>query len=128
MAGLWLIDRYHRPFTTVAERLRPAWLFDRFVAYRESIGMEVLALTGGDQAPTAVLTERLKAGGAVCLVADRDLSRHGVEVDFFGERARMPSGPALLSAAAAKQDRLDGGHNRAWRAGVCWLLCRREPA
>ena len=56
VAGLWLIDRYHKPFTTVAERLRPAWLFDRFVAYRESIGMEVLALTGGDQTPTAVLT------------------------------------------------------------------------
>jgi KDO2-lipid IV(A) lauroyltransferase len=98
VAGLWLIDRYHKPFTTVAERLRPAWLFDRFVAYRESIGMEVLALTGGEQAPTAVLTQRLKAGGGVCLVADRDLSRRGVEVDFFGERARMPSGPALLSA------------------------------
>jgi phosphatidylinositol dimannoside acyltransferase len=98
VAGLWLIDRYHQPFTTVAERLRPAWLFDRFVAYRESIGMEVLALTGGDQTPTAVLTKRLKAGGAVCLVADRDLSRHGVEVDFFGGQVRMPSGPALLSA------------------------------
>jgi KDO2-lipid IV(A) lauroyltransferase len=98
VAGLWLIDRYHRPFTTVAERLRPDWLFDRFVAYREGIGMEVLALTGGDQTPTAVLTERLKAGGGVCLVADRDLSQHGVEVDFFGERARMPSGPALLAA------------------------------
>jgi lauroyl/myristoyl acyltransferase len=98
VAGLWLIDRYHRPFTTVAERLRPASLFDRFVAYRQSIGMEVLALTGGEQPPTAVLRERLKAGGGVCLVADRDLSRHGVEVDFFGERARMPSGPALLAA------------------------------
>ena len=98
VAGLWLIDRYHKPFTTVAERLRPAWLFDRFVAYRESIGMEVLALTGGDQTPTAVLTERLKAGGGVCLVADRDLSQHGVEVDFFGEQARMPAGPTLLAA------------------------------
>ena len=98
VAGLWLIDRYHRPFTTVAERLRPASLFDRFVAYRQSIGMEVLALTGGEQPPTAVLRERLKAGGGVCLVADRDLSQHGVEVDFFGERARMPSGPALLAA------------------------------
>jgi len=98
VAGLWLINRYHRPFTTVAERLRPAWLFDRFVAYRQSIGMEVLALTGGEQAPTAVLTERLKAGGGVCLVADRDLSQHGVEVDFFGEQARMPAGPTLLAA------------------------------
>jgi KDO2-lipid IV(A) lauroyltransferase len=98
VAGLWLIDRYHRPFTTVAERLRPASLFDRFVAYRESIGMEVLALTGGAQPPTAVLTARLKAGGGVCLVADRDLSQHGIEVEFFGERATLPGGPALLAA------------------------------
>jgi lauroyl/myristoyl acyltransferase len=98
VAGLWLIERYGRPFTTVAERLKPASLFDRFVAYRESIGMEVLALTGGEQPPTAVLTERLRSGGGVCLVADRDLSRHGIEVDFFGEPARMPGGPALLAA------------------------------
>jgi lauroyl/myristoyl acyltransferase len=98
VAGLWLIERYRRPFTTVAERLKPTSLFDRFVAYRESIGMEVLPLTGGDQPPTAVLTDRLKAGGGVCLVADRDLSRHGIEVDFFGERARLPGGPALLAA------------------------------
>lgn len=103
VAALWLIDRYHRPFTTVAERLRPASLFDRFVAYRESIGMEVLALTGGERPPTAVLTERLKAGGGVCLVADRDLSQHGIEVDFFGERARLPGGPALLAATTGAE-------------------------
>jgi phosphatidylinositol dimannoside acyltransferase len=98
VAGLWLIDRYHRPFTTVAERLRPASLFDRFVAYRQGIGMEVIPLTGGQQPPSAVLTQRLNAGGGVCLVADRDLSRHGIEVGFFGERARLPGGPALLAA------------------------------
>ena len=34
----------------------------------------------------------------VCLLADRDLSRTGVEVDFFGEPTRMPAGPALLAA------------------------------
>jgi KDO2-lipid IV(A) lauroyltransferase len=98
VAGLWLIERYGRGFTTVAERLRPASLFDRFVAYRESIGMEVVALSGGEQPPTAVLTERLRSGGGVCLVADRDLSRTGIEVDLFGEPARLPAGPALLAA------------------------------
>jgi phosphatidylinositol dimannoside acyltransferase len=98
VAGLWVVDRHGKPFTTVAERLKPEALFDRFVAYRQSLGMEVLALTGGDRPPTAVLTERLHAGGGVCLVADRDLSRGGIEVDFFGERARMPGGPAMLAA------------------------------
>ncbi len=85
------------PFTTVAERLRPESLYDRFVAFRESLGMEVLPLTGGPRPAYAVLLERLRAGGALCLLADRDLSRSGIDVDFFGARARMPAGPARLA-------------------------------
>jgi KDO2-lipid IV(A) lauroyltransferase len=96
-SGLWLV-RHSGPFTTVAERLKPESVFDRFVAYRESLGMEVIALTGGQRPPTEVLAERLRQNRAVCLLADRDLSRHGVEVNFFGEPARMPAGPALLAA------------------------------
>lgn len=97
VAGLWLVRHGYR-FSTVVERLRPASLFDQFVAYRESLGMRVLPLTGGDRPPMQVLAERLRAGEVVCLVADRDLSRHGVEVRFFGEPTRMPAGPALLAA------------------------------
>jgi lauroyl/myristoyl acyltransferase len=44
------------------------------------------------------LAERLRAGGLVCLVADRDLSASGLEVSFFGETAELPSGPARLAA------------------------------
>ncbi len=98
VAGLWLVDRYRRPFTTVAERLRPESLYDRFVAYREGLGFEVLPLTGGARPASTVLTERLRAGGGVCLLGDRDLSRGGVQVQFFGEAAKMPPGPALLAA------------------------------
>lgn len=98
VAGIWLIDRYHRPFTTVAERLKPESLFDRFVAYREGLGMEVLPLTGGERSAFSVLTERLQAGGGVCLVADRDLTRQGIDVTMFGAPARMPAGPAMLAA------------------------------
>lgn len=97
IAAIWLVRRGH-PFTTVAERLKPDSLFDRFVAYRESLGFEVLPTTGGPRPPLEVLRERLRANKVVCLLADRDLSRHGVEVDFFGEKTRMPGGPALLSA------------------------------
>jgi KDO2-lipid IV(A) lauroyltransferase len=79
----------------VAERLKPESLYDRFVAYRESLGMEVLPHTGGSAFGT--LARRLRDGGLVCLVADRDLSASGVEVTFFGETARMPAGPALLA-------------------------------
>jgi KDO2-lipid IV(A) lauroyltransferase len=97
VAGLWLIG-HHGPFTTVAERLRPDSVFKRFVAYRESIGMEVLPLGPGEDPPSKILTERLRAGETVCLVADRDLTESGVEVTFFGEKTRMPAGPAYLAA------------------------------
>ena len=96
-SGIWLVA-HSGPFTTVAERLRPASVFDRFVAYRESIGMEVVALTGGERSPLEVLTERLRQNRVVCLLADRDLTHNGVEVDFFGAPTRMPPGPALLAA------------------------------
>jgi KDO2-lipid IV(A) lauroyltransferase len=95
-AGAWLVANVTR-FTTVAERLEPASLFDRFVAFRESIGMEVLPLTGGERPPFAVLAERLRAGGTLCLLADRDLTAAGVDVQFFGVTARMPAGPAALT-------------------------------
>ncbi|MBW5481731.1 phosphatidylinositol mannoside acyltransferase [Streptomyces bambusae] len=95
LAGAWVTSYLGVPFTTVAERLKPESLFDRFVAYRESLGMEVLPHSGG--AAFGVLARRLRSGGLICLVADRDLSASGVEVDFFGSTARMPAGPALLA-------------------------------
>ncbi|MEU8931073.1 phosphatidylinositol mannoside acyltransferase [Streptomyces sp. NPDC048409] len=95
LAGAWVTTELKTPFTTVAERLKPETLYDRFVAYRESLGMEVLPHSGGSAFGT--LARRLRDGGLVCLVADRDLSASGVEVDFFGGTARMPAGPALLA-------------------------------
>ncbi|MDX6211529.1 MAG: phosphatidylinositol dimannoside acyltransferase [Frankiales bacterium] len=97
-AGAWLVG-HGVPFTTVAERLEPAELFDRFVDFRESLGMEVLPLTGGAGSPYPLLRERLRAGGVICLLADRDLTENGVPVEFFGEEARMPAGPAALAVA-----------------------------
>jgi KDO2-lipid IV(A) lauroyltransferase len=96
VAAIWLI-KHGVAFTTVAERLRPESLYDRFVAYREGIGMRVLALTGGPRPAAEILAARLRAGECVCLVADRDMSRSGVDVEFFGATARMPAGPALLA-------------------------------
>jgi lauroyl/myristoyl acyltransferase len=93
-AGAWA-TLTGMPFTTVAERLEPASLFDRFVAFRESLGMEVLPL--GRPGLFSDLAERLAAGGTLCLLADRDLSATGVEVDLFGASARVPAGPALLA-------------------------------
>ncbi|MFC5219483.1 phosphatidylinositol mannoside acyltransferase [Streptomyces coerulescens] len=95
LAGAWVTTKLQTPFTTVAERLKPETLYDRFVAYREGLGMEVLPHSGGTAFGT--LARRLRDGGLVCLVSDRDLSASGVEVDFFGATARMPAGPALLA-------------------------------
>ncbi|MFD6926195.1 phosphatidylinositol mannoside acyltransferase [Streptomyces sp. NPDC059944] len=95
LAGAWVTTKLETPFTTVAERLKPESLYDRFVAYREGLGMEVLPHSGGTAFGT--LARRLRDGGLVCLVAERDLSTSGVEVRFFGEATRMPAGPALLA-------------------------------
>jgi KDO2-lipid IV(A) lauroyltransferase len=85
------------PLVTVAERLKPEGVFRQFLAYREKLGMQVLPLTGGERAPLDVLADRLGQGWAVALLGDRDLSRNGVEVTFFGGRTRMPAGPAILA-------------------------------
>lgn len=85
------------PLATVAERLKPEELFEKFLAYRESLGMKVLPLTGGTENTMTVLGDHLKGGGLVCLPADRDLSGRGVPVTLFGEDTRMPAGPAMLS-------------------------------
>ncbi|WP_406388665.1 phosphatidylinositol mannoside acyltransferase [Streptomyces sp. NBC_00887] len=95
LAGAWVTTDLKVPFTTVAERLKPETLYDRFVAYRRGLGMEVLPHNGG--AAFGTLARRLRSGGLICLVADRDLSASGVEVNFFGDTARMPAGPALLA-------------------------------
>ncbi|MGF2944030.1 phosphatidylinositol mannoside acyltransferase [Mycobacterium sp. Lab-001] len=96
MAGVWMAQT-HGTFTTVAERLKPESLYRRFIAYREGLGFEVLPLSGGQRPPFDVLCDRLRANRAVCLLADRDLTRAGVQVDFFGEPTRMPAGPAKLA-------------------------------
>jgi KDO2-lipid IV(A) lauroyltransferase len=95
MAGVWLVQHYGT-FATVNERLRPEPLYDRFVAYRESLGFEVFPLTGGEQPPFVQLAERLRRNMIVCLLGERDLTGRGVPVTFFGERTWMPAGAAKL--------------------------------
>lgn len=101
VAGAWLVRALAErgqpaTFTTVAERLRPESLYRRFVAYRESLGFEVLPADGGTRT-IATLAARLRANRVVCLVADRELGTGGVDVEFFGAPARFPGGPAQLA-------------------------------
>lgn len=96
MAGVWLVSACGE-FSTVAERLKPESLFQRFVDYRESLGFEVFPLSGGEEPPFPALRKRLESGGVVCLLGERDLTGSGVPVEFFGERTSMPAGPAKLA-------------------------------
>ena len=79
---------------TVAERLKPEKLFLKFLQYRQNMGMEVLPLDGN---VISTLTQRLNDGALVALVSDRDLSKTGIDVEFFNGPARMPAGPAILA-------------------------------
>jgi len=79
---------------TVAEHLKPEALFQKFMAYRAAFGMEALPLDGR-VIPT--LAQRIRSGCVIALAADRDLSRSGIDVNFFGGPARMPAGPAILA-------------------------------
>ena len=96
-AGAWVPQVAGHRLITVAERLKPEGVFRRFVDYRESLGMRIVPASGGERSPDAVLGQALAEGYLVALVADRDLGRTGVAVDFFGERTTFPIGPALLA-------------------------------
>ena len=85
------------PIITVAERLKPESVYEQFLAFRRSLGMEIIPLTGSARPPLDLLAERVSAGAIAPLLADRDLTSHGVEVEFFGGRTKMPAGPALLA-------------------------------
>jgi len=96
-AAVWIINQGVGSFTTVQERLKPESLYEKFVAFREGLGMEVLPASGGVVRAFGTLSERLRAGKLVCLVSDRDVTGSGTEVEFFGEKARMMAGSAALA-------------------------------
>jgi len=80
----------------VAEALRPKRLLDLFVRHREEIGMKIIALQKGAKVAQQ-LSDRLAGNRVVALVADRDLSGKGIEVEMFGAMRKLPAGPAVLS-------------------------------
>lgn len=69
-----------------------AWLWK----LRSSVGVEQLPIGAGVRGAL----KRLRAGGAVAMLADQDARRDGVFVPFFGTPASTPTGPAWLSLAS----------------------------
>ncbi|NCT90909.1 phosphatidylinositol mannoside acyltransferase [Cellulomonas sp. APG4] len=133
LAGAWATRRL-APVTTVAERLEPAEVFDEFVRLREGIGLRILPLDRGSDV-FRDLVRVVRAGHAlVPLLADRDLTARGVEVDLLGERARVAAGPAALAVTTGaalvpttiRHERLRGARRRA--AGARWgIVLRFHP-
>jgi KDO2-lipid IV(A) lauroyltransferase len=92
-AGSYFCARGAR-LVTVAEVLKPRELFVKFLEYRQAIGMEVLPL---DSKAFPELLKRAQDGKLIALVADRDLSKSGIDVNFFDGVARMPAGPSIVA-------------------------------
>lgn len=84
------------PVLAAAEALSNRRVVEWFVAVRKTMGIEVV-VAGGSKRVTTRLVSRLREGGTIALIADRDLSGRGIEVEFFGERTTMPAGPVALA-------------------------------
>ena len=82
------------PLAAVVEELEPPELYEWFLGFRRDLGMHIIALGASAGAESAAAVQ---AGEIMCLLCDRDISGTGIEVEFFGERTRLPGGPALLA-------------------------------
>ncbi|WP_082099386.1 phosphatidylinositol mannoside acyltransferase [Demequina maris] len=90
--------RHILPVVSVAEVLKPREVFDEFVALREKVGMRILGHEGGSTFRELIRITRTD-NVLVCLLADRDLSGSGIEVDMWGHGVKVAPGPAALAAA-----------------------------
>ena len=80
----------------VAEALPNERIVEWFTAMRATMDIDiVIARPGGNV--TRALAERLRRGGTIALLCDRDLKGSGVPVQLFGEETTMPAGPAALA-------------------------------
>jgi KDO2-lipid IV(A) lauroyltransferase len=111
-SAYWLTRVRGVPVTAVVEQLEPPALFDWFVEFRERIGMEIVPL--GPEAGRAIVSA-VKRNNVIALLSDRDIQGSGAEVEFFGERTTLPSGPAVLAlrtgAPLLPTAVYDRGHN-----------------
>lgn len=94
-AGAWAA-RSFGSLCTVAERLRPEGVFQKFLKARESRGITLMALSG-EGGTYEYLRDHLNQGRLVALLGDRDVAKSGMSNEFFGHRAPLPIGAALLA-------------------------------
>jgi phosphatidylinositol dimannoside acyltransferase len=95
-AGAWVGARGQR-LVSVAEALKPRRMFEFFAEHRAQLGMKIYEAAPG---VTSKLVEEVENGSIVAIVGDRDLKGAGPKVEFFGEPATFPAGPASVALRA----------------------------
>lgn len=91
----WLAEVQGIQVVAAVEKLEPVELYEWFVEYRtRELGIEVVPVDGN---ASKRLAAALGEGAMLTLLCDRDLTGDGVEVEFFGEKTKLPAGPALLA-------------------------------
>lgn len=101
-AGAWAC-RNVAPVITVAEHVQPETVFEDFMSMRAKIGMTIIPIEKGTSAYQQLLAAaQTDDPYLICIVADRDLSNRGLEVDWFGRRAMVGAGPAALALATGR--------------------------
>jgi KDO2-lipid IV(A) lauroyltransferase len=91
--GLFAVSRLGEivaPMETVANPRIQRYLYST----RDTIGVRIIPL---EEAPSDLIAT-LRRNEPVGLVADRDITGAGIEVEMFGATTRIPAGPVVLAA------------------------------
>ena len=132
-AGAWAASS-GLDVVTIAEVLRPRRMFDFFVRHRSKLGMRIHPSQTG---ATEALADEARGGACVAIVGDRDLKQRGPVVDFFGEPAHLPAGPAIVAtkadaplvvAGVYSRESSDGRHGWYVEVGEPFEVARGEDA
>jgi KDO2-lipid IV(A) lauroyltransferase len=95
IAGLRAADEDARVLA-VAEELGNERIVEWFIAMRRMMSIDVVIARKGGTV-TRDLLQRLREGGVIALLCDRDIKGTGVPVEFFGEETTLPAGPIALA-------------------------------
>ena len=95
LAGAWAAQNLGS-MCTVAERLRPEGVFQKFLKMRKKVGITLMPLTG-EGGTYEFLRQSVVDGKVVALLGDRDVAGNGMSNEFFGHRATLPIGAAVLA-------------------------------
>jgi len=138
--GAWAAARWgergagYGPVITAVERLEPREVFEAFLAFRARLGLQAVAVeVGGTGGGFPALVRGLRAGAFVPLLADRDLTGSGVDVELLGRASRAAAGPAALALTARAplfpatvHYEPPAGRRRAWRTWTAVAVVHPE--